>query len=343
MRPRPEITIRDTPVTPQPEIAATALEVPPGDTQAGDRDHWSDDVAAPVHNVEDGAFDGCCLLALHGLAELRGGAEVLGSRHERRREIANEDKPQCKLHGDVYPIDFIGAMKSAGGCRGGHWGAPPEGECGSHTVFLSWTRLLGASVSSRRLRLDRNSVKLAGADRDGKQHYLSAHERVGRPGACWRGPVPNWQIGRNGKNRARISIEEPGVASCRQARDNGMASTSRLNPYQCDQCGTTNIVAAPLLYEQGTRSYSGPFHSGTSQSYSAQAAAPPDPRGYGRPLLLWGIPICFTFFLGLRRPWRDFGTSAFHCNVGKHRRRFAASRRGVHWRNAPAFPQHRPV
>ena len=77
-----------------------------------------------------------------------------------------------------------------------------------------------------------------------------------------------------------------------------MASTSRLNPYQCDQCGTTNIVAAPLLYEQGTRSYSGPFHSGTSQSYSAQAAAPPDPRGYGRPLLLWGIPTCFTFFWG---------------------------------------------
>ena len=78
-----------------------------------------------------------------------------------------------------------------------------------------------------------------------------------------------------------------------------MASVSRLNPYQCDQCGTTNIVAAPLLYEQGTRSYSGPFHSGVSQSYSAQAVAPPDPRGYGRPLVLWGIPICFTFFWGL--------------------------------------------
>ena len=78
-----------------------------------------------------------------------------------------------------------------------------------------------------------------------------------------------------------------------------MASVSELNPYQCDQCGTTNIVAAPLLYEQGTRSYSGPFHSGISQSHSAQAAAPPNPRGYGRPLLLWGIPIYFTFFLGL--------------------------------------------
>jgi predicted RNA-binding Zn-ribbon protein involved in translation (DUF1610 family) len=78
-----------------------------------------------------------------------------------------------------------------------------------------------------------------------------------------------------------------------------MASVSQQTPYQCDQCGATNIVAAPLLYEQGTRTYSGPFHSGTSQSFSAQSAAPPTLRGYGRPLLLWGIPICFTFFLGL--------------------------------------------
>lgn len=77
-----------------------------------------------------------------------------------------------------------------------------------------------------------------------------------------------------------------------------MASVSQQTPYQCDQCGTANIVAAPLLYEQGTRTYSGPFHSGTSQSFSAQSAAPPAPRGYGRPLLLWGIPICFTFFWG---------------------------------------------
>lgn len=77
-----------------------------------------------------------------------------------------------------------------------------------------------------------------------------------------------------------------------------MASVSQRNSYQCDQCGTSNIVAAPVLYEQGTRTYSGPFHSGMSQSYSALAAAPPVPRGYGRPLLFWGIPICFTFFWG---------------------------------------------
>ena len=77
-----------------------------------------------------------------------------------------------------------------------------------------------------------------------------------------------------------------------------MASVSQLNPYHCDQCGTANIVAAPVLYQQGTHTYSTRFHSGTTQSFSAQAAAPPDPRGYGRPLLLWGIPICFTFFWG---------------------------------------------
>src|SRR5580692_5362910 len=72
-----------------------------------------------------------------------------------------------------------------------------------------------------------------------------------------------------------------------------MASVAQLNSYQCDQCGTANIVAAPVLYQQGTRAYSGTFSSGTSQSYSAQVAAPPSPRGYGRPLLLWGPVILF--------------------------------------------------
>ena len=67
-----------------------------------------------------------------------------------------------------------------------------------------------------------------------------------------------------------------------------MASVSQLNPYQCDQCGTTNIVAAPVLYQQGTRAYSGTFSSGTSQSYSAQAVSPPRPLGYLRPLVFWG-------------------------------------------------------
>ena len=114
-------------------------------------------------------------------------------------------------------------------------------------------------------------------------------------------------VGSNWKNRAKIAIEEPGVASCRQVRDNRMASVSQLNTYQCDQCGTANIVAAPVLYQQGTHTYSTRFYSGTTQSHSAQAAAPPDPRGYGRPLLFWGIPICFTFFWGFAGLGRILG------------------------------------
>ena len=104
-------------------------------------------------------------------------------------------------------------------------------------------------------------------------------------------------------NRAKISIEEPGVASCRQLMDNGMASVSQLNPYQCDQCGTANIVAAPVLYQQGTHTYSTRFHSGTTQSFSAQAAATARSSGYLRPLLFGDYAIAFFTlwgFVGLR-------------------------------------------
>jgi predicted RNA-binding Zn-ribbon protein involved in translation (DUF1610 family) len=87
-----------------------------------------------------------------------------------------------------------------------------------------------------------------------------------------------------------------------------MASVSQVNHYQCDQCGTANIVAAPVLYQQGTRAYSGTFNSGTSQSYSAQAAAPPSPRGYGRPLFLWGFGIFFACFWG----WAGLGAVIRH-------------------------------
>jgi hypothetical protein len=82
-----------------------------------------------------------------------------------------------------------------------------------------------------------------------------------------------------------------------------MASVSQFNPYQCDQCGTANIVAVPVLYEQGTRAYSGRFHSGTIQSYSAQAVTPPLPRGYLRPLLVWGpviVLLSLWTFVGFR-------------------------------------------
>ncbi len=72
-----------------------------------------------------------------------------------------------------------------------------------------------------------------------------------------------------------------------------MGSVSQLNSYQCDQCGTANIVAAPVLYQQGTHTYSTRFHSGTTQSFSAQAVSPPRPRGYLRPFLVWGPAIAF--------------------------------------------------
>jgi hypothetical protein len=74
-----------------------------------------------------------------------------------------------------------------------------------------------------------------------------------------------------------------------------MASVSQLNPYHCDQCGNANIVAAPVVYHEGTRTYSGTFYSGTTQSYSAQAVAPPKPRGYIRPFIVWGPVIVILF------------------------------------------------
>ena len=78
-----------------------------------------------------------------------------------------------------------------------------------------------------------------------------------------------------------------------------MEFVAQTNSYRCDKCGTANIVAAPVLYQQGTRAYSGTFNSGTSQSYSAQAVAPPNPRGYARTFLLWGFGIFFASFWGI--------------------------------------------
>lgn len=85
-----------------------------------------------------------------------------------------------------------------------------------------------------------------------------------------------------------------------------MASVSQLNPYQCDQCGTTNIVAAPVLYQQGTRTYSTRFHSGTTQSLTAQAVAPPRPRSFLRPFLMWGPAIIILFV------WTVAGVTAIY-------------------------------
>jgi hypothetical protein len=75
-----------------------------------------------------------------------------------------------------------------------------------------------------------------------------------------------------------------------------MAVAKQQHSYQCDQCGSSNIVALSLLYDHGTRTYSGPTYWGRSQSYSAQGAAPPRRKGYGGPLLLWGFLLYFFLF-----------------------------------------------
>lgn len=85
-----------------------------------------------------------------------------------------------------------------------------------------------------------------------------------------------------------------------------MASESQSNSYRCDQCGTTNVVAASVLYQEGTRTYSGPFYSGVTQSYSAHAVAPPKLRGYLRPFILWG-PAIAIFSV-----WTLIGASAVY-------------------------------
>jgi hypothetical protein len=92
--------------------------------------------------------------------------------------------------------------------------------------------------------------------------------------------------------------------------DNGMASVSQLNPYHCDQCGTANIVAAPVLYQQGTHTYSTRFYSGETQSFSAQAVKPPVLRRYTRPLFLWGFGIFIAVF------WGSAGLRAIARNLG---------------------------
>jgi len=105
--------------------------------------------------------------------------------------------------------------------------------------------------------------------------------------------------------RAKISVSAfESLASQNVAgfRDNEMAALAQQNPYRCDQCGNPNIVAVPLLYQQETRTYSNIFAWGSSQSATAQAAAPPRPRGRILPFVLWGFPVLLFFlhsFIGI--------------------------------------------
>lgn len=78
-----------------------------------------------------------------------------------------------------------------------------------------------------------------------------------------------------------------------------MAATGQAMAYRCEQCGSPEIVALSLLYEQGTRSFSGRFTSGVSQSFTAKVASPPSPRNYVRALFGWGFAIFFCVFWGI--------------------------------------------
>jgi predicted RNA-binding Zn-ribbon protein involved in translation (DUF1610 family) len=77
-----------------------------------------------------------------------------------------------------------------------------------------------------------------------------------------------------------------------------MVTAGQQMTYRCSQCGSPEIVALSLLYEQGTRSFSGRFTSGVSQSYIAKVASPPAPRSYLRAFLGWGFTIFFCVFWG---------------------------------------------
>src|SRR6202011_3336725 len=69
-------------------VAATALEVPASDTQASDGDNRSDDVATPVNDVEDRAFDRGCLLTLYSFVEGWSSSQVLRARSQRGHEVS---------------------------------------------------------------------------------------------------------------------------------------------------------------------------------------------------------------------------------------------------------------
>lgn len=89
-------------------------------------------------------------------------------------------------------------------------------------------------------------------------------------------------------------------------------------PYQCDRCGGTNVVAAPLVYQQGTHTHSSHFGRTTSQSVSAGAAAPPPPRGYLRPVIVWGPMVVFFSlwaFIALGSVFEVHGISSFKVNL----------------------------
>lgn len=78
-----------------------------------------------------------------------------------------------------------------------------------------------------------------------------------------------------------------------------MATSFAQQAYQCDQCGNPDIVAVPILYKQGTRTFSGVFNRGVSQSVAAQTLAPPRPRRYAIRAFAWGMVVAVCLLWGI--------------------------------------------
>ena len=84
------------------------------------------------------------------------------------------------------------------------------------------------------------------------------------------------------------------LARIRQLEGQKMATLAAQQAYQCAECGNPDIVAVPMIYQQGTRTFSGIFNRGVSQSVAAQQMAPPRPRTYFRVVAVWGALVLLS-------------------------------------------------
>jgi hypothetical protein len=140
--------------TGEPAAKATAAFVVPGrHAQAGDADHGSDDVAAPVHDVEDGALNGGRLLPLNYQPEGRLRAQVLcaGPDCGERKELTKQHEQERNPNPRMGPVALCGTLHVA---DGGNTPIRAKQVVASALIrFFSWTRLLLASVSQGELRM----------------------------------------------------------------------------------------------------------------------------------------------------------------------------------------------
>ncbi len=89
-----------------------------------------------------------------------------------------------------------------------------------------------------------------------------------------------------------------------------MAATGQVMAYRCEQCGSSEIVALSLLYEQGTRSFSGRFTSGVSQSIHSESRLTAVSSQLCTSIFRVGIRNILLCLLGYRRLSWDIAASA---------------------------------